>query len=137
MFGKKGFEKRVGQAVDRVLEPGEQVVSSVWTRAPGHDVATALGGVFDASTPSFIVTLTDRRVIVHQGNNTWAAKSELLGSYPRAQVISLDPPSDKPKRLALRFGTEKDAAFRVQPAWQKQAKAFLDDLATDRPTPSA
>ena len=130
-FGlKKGFARRIATAVDPTLEPGEHKVVSLWTRDPKGDMARAVFGLMvEASVPSFILTLTDRRVIVHQGNNFNATKSEMLGSYPRDQVrlISARPPK-KPMHLQLRFGNEKDAEFTVQRVWTGEAREFADGL---------
>ena len=132
LFGKKGFAQRVAQAVDASLEPGEHVVVSLWTRDPSGDVSRAVWGLAaEASVASFIITLTNRRVIVHQGNNFDARKSTLLGSYPREQVsvLQADPP-EKPSHISLRFGSEKDARFTVQRVWRPEAKQLADALGT-------
>lgn len=129
-LGKKGFAQRIGKAVDASLEPGEQVKVSLWTRDPSGDLSRAVFGLMvEARVASFILTLTDRRVIVHSGNNFNATKSQVLGSYPRDKVflLSADPPA-KPRHLTLRFGHEKDAQFTVQPVWRGEAKQFAEGL---------
>jgi len=131
-LGKKGFAQRIAKAVDATLEPGEQVVVSLWTRDPSGDFSRAVFGLLvEAGVASFILTLTDRRVIVHSGNNFNARKSQMLGSYPRdkVSVLAADPPA-KPQHLALRFGHEKDAQFTVQPVWRREAKQFAESLGT-------
>ncbi len=129
-LGKGAFAGRIAQAVAASLEPDEHVIIFVWTRDPNGDLARAVFGLLaEARVDSFILTLTDRRVIVHQGNNFDARKSALLGSYPRDQVSVLRAdPRDKPRHLDLRFGNEKDAGFTVQPVWRRDAKAFADGL---------
>lgn len=130
-FGKKGFAQRIAKAVDASLEPGERVVVSLWTRDPSGDLSRAiLGLLVEARVASFVLTLTDRRVIVHSGHNFDARRSKLLGSYPREQVsvLSAEPPT-KPRHLTVRFGHEKDARFTVQPVWRAEAKQFADGLA--------
>lgn len=130
-FGKKGFAQRIAKAVEPSLEPGEQVEISLWTRDPSGDMARAvLGLMAEARVASFILTLTDRRVIVHSGHNFNATKSQMLGSYPRdkVSVLAADPPA-KPRHLTLRFGHEKDAQFTVQPVWRGEAKQFAERLA--------
>jgi hypothetical protein len=129
-FGKKGFAQRIAKAVDTSLEPGEQVEVSLWTRDPSGDLSRAVFGLLvEARVASFILTLTDRRVIVHSGHNFNANKSQMLGSYPRDKVLVLaaDPPA-KPRHLTLRFGHEKDAQFTVQPVWRGEAKQFAESL---------
>ena len=62
-LGKKGFAQRIAKAVDAALEPGEQVVVSLWTRDPSGDFSRAVFGLLvEAGVASFILTLTDRRV---------------------------------------------------------------------------
>jgi hypothetical protein len=134
-FGKKGFAQRIAKAVDASLEPGERVELSLWTRDPSGDLSRAvLGLMVEARVGSFILTLTDRRVIVHSGHNFKATKSELLGSYPRdhVSVLAADPPA-KPRHLTLRFGHEKDARFTVQPVWRGEARQFAESLAATGP----
>src|SRR5207244_8917324 len=83
-FGKKGFAQRIAKAVEPSLEPGEQVEVSLWTRDPSGDLSRAVFGLLvEARVASFILTLTDRRVIVHSGHNFNANKSQMLGFYPR------------------------------------------------------
>ena len=130
-FGKKGFAQRIAKAVDASLEPGERIEVSLWTRDPSGDLSRAiLGLLVEARVASFVLTLTDRRVIVHSGHNFDARRSKLLGSYPREQVsvLSAEPPT-KPRHLTVRFGYEKDARFTVQPVWRAEAKQFADGLA--------
>jgi len=130
-FGKKGFAQRIAKAVDASLEPGERIEVSLWTRDPSGDLSRAiLGLLVEARVASFVLTLTDRRVIVHSGHNFDARRSKLLGSYPREQVsvLSAEPPT-KPRHLTVRFGHEKDARFTVQPVWRAEAKQFADGLA--------
>jgi hypothetical protein len=129
-FGKKGFAQRIAKAVDASLEPGEQVVVSLWTRDPSGDLSRAVFGLMvEARVASFILTLTDRRVIVHEGHNFNATKSTMLGSYPCEQVSVLAAePAAKPRHLTLRFGNDKDARFTVQPVWRGEAKQLADGL---------
>jgi hypothetical protein len=130
-FGKKGFAQRITKAVAASLEPGEQAEVSLWTRDPGGDLSRAIFGLLvEARVASFILTLTDRRVIVHSGHNFDARQSKMLGSYPREQVsvVAADPPA-KPRHLTVRFGHEKDARFTVQPVWRVEAKQFAEALA--------
>jgi hypothetical protein len=130
LLGKKGFAQRIAKAVDASLEPGEQVEVSLWTRDPKGDLSRAVFGLMvEAQVASFILTLTDRRVIVHSGYNFNATKSQVLGSYPRdkVSVLSADPPA-KPRHLVLRFGHEKDARFTVQHVWRGEAKKFAESL---------
>jgi hypothetical protein len=129
-LGKKAFAGRIGRAVDASLEPGEEVAVSLWTRDPNGDLSRAIFGLFvEAGVASFILTLTDQRVIVHQGNNFNASKSTMLGSYPREEVSVLRAhPRAKPSHLDVRFGGEKDARFTVQALWGREAKAFADGL---------
>ena len=129
-FGKKGFAQRIAKAVDGSLDPGENVEVSLWTRDPGGDLSRAVFGLLaEARVASFILTLTDRRVIVHSGHNFDARRSQMLGSYHRelVSVLSADPPA-KPRHLALRFGNEKDARFTVQPVWRGEARQFAEGL---------
>jgi hypothetical protein len=129
-FGKKGFAQRIAKAVDTSLEPGERVEVSLWTRDPGGDLSRAVFGLLvEARVKSFILTLTDRRVIVHSGHNFDARRSQVLGSYPRelVSVLGADPPT-KPSHLTLRFGGEKDARFTVQPVWRGEARQFAEGL---------
>jgi hypothetical protein len=135
LFGKKGFAQRIAKAVDTSLEPGEHVEVSLWTRDPSGDLSRAVFGLLvEARVASFILTLTDRRVIVHSGHNFDARRSQVLGSYPRelVSVLSADPPA-KPRHLTVRFGGEKDARFTVQPVWRREAKAFADALRAPGP----
>ncbi len=134
-FGKKGFAKRIAKAVDASLEPGEQVEVSLWTRDPSGDLSRAVFGLLvEARVASFILALTDRRVIVYSGHNFDAGRSQELGSYPRelVSVLSADPPA-KPRHLALRFGGEKDARFTVQPVWRREARQFAEGLGAPGP----
>lgn len=130
IFGKKGFAQRIAKAVDASLEPGERVEVSLWARDPSGDLSRAVFGLLvEARVASFILTLTDRRVIVHSGHNFDARRSQMLGSYPRelVSVLSADPPT-KPRHLTLRFGGEKDARFTVQPVWRSEARQFAEGL---------
>jgi hypothetical protein len=129
-FGKKGFAQRIAKAVDASLEPGERVEVSLWTRDPGGDLSRAMFGLMvEARVASFILTLTDRRVIVHSGHNFDARRSKMLGSYPREQVsvVAADPPT-KLRHLTIRFGHEKDARFTVQRVWRVEAKELAAAL---------
>ena len=135
IFGKKGFAQRVAKAVDASLEPGERVEVSLWARDPSGDLSRAVFGLLvEARVASFILTLTDRRVIVHSGHNFDARRSQMLGSYPRelVSVLSADPPA-KPRHLTLRFGGEKDARFTVQPVWRGEARQFAEGLGAAAP----
>ena len=125
-FGKKGFAQRIAKAVDASLEPGERIEVSLWTRDPSGDLSRAiLGLLVEARVASFVLTLTDRRVIVHSGHNFEARRSKVLGSYLREQVsvLSAEPPT-KPRHLTVRVGHEKDARFT-----RAEAKQFADGLA--------
>ena len=135
VFGKKGFAQRIAKAVDPSLDAGEHVEVSLWTRDPSGDLSRAVCGLLvEARVASFILTLTDRRVIVHSGHNFDARRSQMLGSYPRelVSVLAADPPA-KPKHLTLRFGGDKDAQFTVQPVWRPEARQFAEALGAPGP----
>jgi len=83
VFGKKGFAQRIAKAVDGSLDPGEQVEVSLWTRDPRGDLSrTVFGLLAEARVASFILTLTDRRVIMHSRHNFAARRSQMLGVVP-------------------------------------------------------
>jgi hypothetical protein len=89
----------------------------LWTRDPGGDLSRAIFGLLvEARVASFILTLTNRRVIVHLGHNFDARRSKMLGSYPRDQVsVAADDPPAKPRHLTVRFGQEKMLASPSSP----------------------
>jgi len=87
-FGKKGFAQRIATAVDPSLEPGEHVEVSFWTRDPSGDLSRAVFGLLvEARVASFILTLTDRRVIGHTPSD------EVWREDPATQAA---PPSSPP-----------------------------------------
>ncbi len=122
----KGFRKRCLRAIEPCLEDGEQLEVFVWTRSLG----TIDQALFNqASIPSWILSLTDRRLIVHEGNNYGAHKSRFLGSFPRDQVRLIDDPKSSPtKRLTLSFDGDEGHTFRVQQQWGKDGAALADAL---------
>ncbi len=126
MFGNKGILKRVTRAVEAALEPGETLVVPVYLHDPHATLPTLLLGVPVMATMStWIVALTDRRVLVFEGNNMNAARSKLIGDAPRDAVQVVD--SDK-GHLVLRFHGDEGHRFTVPLVWRKEAARFAEEL---------
>src|SRR5690242_14407015 len=85
MFSGKGLRKRVAEAVGRTLEPGEGVRATVYLHVYGDPTSSILTGL-PVGIRTWIVVLSDRRVILLKGNEINAAKSELVAAYPTADV---------------------------------------------------
>lgn len=129
MFGAKGLRKRVGVAVERTLEPGESVESTVYLHVYGDPTGAILTGL-PVGIRTWIVALTDKRVILLKGNEMNAAKSEMIGGYPRADVSVSTDEVDKPKHLELTLGDKGSARFAVPLIWRDDAATFAAALGT-------
>jgi hypothetical protein len=132
VFGTKGLSKRIARAVDPTLRPGETKIVSVYL----HDPKGAQGiGVTLPDSPlsivikTWIVTLTDQRVIIHKGDEMNAARSQFVGDVTRDRVAILSAePADKPKDLVLSFDDDAGHEFWVPALWRHEAAQFVDEL---------
>ncbi len=123
-----GFRKRCLQAIEPCLEDGEQLEVFVWARSTG----TVEQALFrQASIPSWIITLTDRRIIVHEGDNYRANRSRLLGSFPRDRVRRIDTGAKPRSKLTLSFDGDEGHTFLIQLMWSKDAAALAASLDAD------
>jgi hypothetical protein len=124
--------KRVAKAVEPSIETGETVVVSVYlhdTHASGALGSVLLGLPAIGAIDTWIVTLTDRRVIVHKGNNMNAARSTFLGAAPRERVTILSAePAHGPKHLVLSFDGDPGHDFEVPLVWRGEAARFATRL---------
>jgi hypothetical protein len=131
VFGNKSLLKRVTKAVEPTLEPGETLVVPVYVRDLHFSLETILLGLpASGSVDTWIVSLTDRRVIVHKGDNFNAARSKFLGASPRerVRVVAAEPP-DKPAHVTLSFDGDEGHRFEVPLVWRKAAREFVEALA--------
>lgn len=131
MFGNKSIAKRVAKAVDPVLRPDETKIASVYLHDPtGSDVLVELVGVpVVRVVKTWILTLTDQRLLVHEGDPMNAAKSSLLGEADRARVALLAAePARSPKSLVLSIDGDAGHQFDVPLVWRKDAAVFADAL---------
>jgi hypothetical protein len=131
MFGNKSIKKRVVRAVEPVLEPGEQLVVPVYLHTYGGlNLAAVLQGtavVGDIRT--WIVALTNRRVLFFQGDTMNAARSHLLGAVPRSSAqVTYEGPADKPTHLTLSVSGGTGDRFAVPVVWRKDAAELLHEL---------
>jgi hypothetical protein len=133
MLGNKSIKKRVVRAVEPVLEPGEQLVVPVYLHTYGGlNLAAVLQGtavVGDIRT--WIVALTNRRVLFFQGDTMNAARSRLLGAVPRSSAhVTYEGPPDKPTHLTLAVSGGTDDRFAVPVVWRRDAAQLLRELGT-------
>jgi hypothetical protein len=125
-LGKKGFAKRIRQAVVQQLEPGEEIVVDVYVRGERGTVRRALfGALADASISAFIVSLTNRRMLVFQMDKFRAQNSKLLFTVPRENVRLVGSDlSGFQGQMTLDLGQGNQSTLIVQRAWIEEAKAF-------------
>ena len=130
MLGEKGLRRRIGVAVERTLKPHEVVESTVYLHIYG-DPLTAIVTGLPVNIRTWIAVLTDRRVIILQGDTINAAKSEKAAEFLRNEVtvVSAEPPH-KPKRLELGFGDGGSVRFDVPLIWRRDAADFVDGVNT-------
>ena len=127
MFGNKSLMKRVAKAVEPSLETQRAlVVSCTCTHPPSGSARSVLLGLpAIGAIDTWILTLTDRRVIVHKGNNMNAARSTFLGAAPRERVTMLSAePAHGPKHLVLSFDGDAGHDFEVPLVWRGEAARF-------------
>lgn len=130
MFSGKGLRKRVSAAVERTLEPGEAVRSTVYLHVYGNAIETILTGL-PVGIRTWIAALTDRRVILLKGNELNAAKSELVAAYPVADVTVApgeDESEGSPKHLEFEFKDQGKVRFAVPLIWRRDAAEFVAGL---------
>ena len=125
-LGKKGFAKRIRRAVVSQLEPGEEVVVDVYVRGERGTVRRALfGALADATISAFIVSLTNRRLLVFRMDMFRAQNSKLLFTVPRENVRVLDSDlSGFQGQMTLDLGEGDPSTLIVQRAWIEEARAF-------------
>ena len=102
MFGNKHMLKRATAAVEQSLEPGEQIDVIVY----GRDLhfspeALFVGAGMAGLADTFLLTLTNQRVIVHKGDTMNLSRSRFLGASPRDEVAvtAADPPRSPTPRI--------------------------------------
>jgi hypothetical protein len=131
MFGNQSIKKRVGRAVVPFLEPGEQLVVPVFLHTYGSlNLAAMLQGtgvVGDIRT--WIVALTNRRVLLFQGDSMNAARSRLLGAVPRSKAhVTYEGSPAKPTHLTLTVSGGTDDRFAVPVVWRKDVAELVREL---------
>ena len=131
MFGNKHMLKRATAAVEQSLEPGEQIDVIVY----GRDLhfspeALFVGAGMAGLADTFLLTLTNQRVIVHKGDTMNLSRSRFLGASPRDEVAvtAADPPRS-PTHITLSFAGDAGHRFEVPLVWRKEAARFVGALA--------
>jgi hypothetical protein len=131
MFGNKGMMRRATVAVEHALEPGEQIDAVVYARDLHFSLEAFFVGAGAAGlADTFLLSLTNRRVIVHKGDTVNLSRSRFLGATPRDQVavLAADPPRG-PTHLTLSFAGDAGHRFEVPLVWRKDAARFVALLA--------
>lgn len=128
MFSGKGLRRRVEQAVQAAVEAGETVQGYVYLHVYGNPIMAILTGL-PINITTWIAARTDRRVLFFHGAALNAAKSELLASYPLAEVAVTTDHPDKPTKLSLLIAGQT-ATFSVPLIWRSDAARFADGLAS-------
>jgi hypothetical protein len=132
VFGNKSLSKRIAKAVDPTLRPGETKVVSVYLHDPSG--GQSIGVSFPESPLSsvvdtWIVTLTDQRVILHHGDTMKTSRSKFVGDVPRDHDVVISArPEDRPKELVLSFDGETSHRFLVPLVWRNEAAQFVAAL---------
>ena len=132
-FGNKHLLRRATQAVEKSLEPGEQIEVIVYA----WDVHFSLEAVFIPGslghTKTFLLSLTNRRVIVHKGDDINLARSEFLGAMPRERVTIAETRGRRnPTSLTVRFDSDEGHRFTIPLVWRANAARFVVGLAPER-----
>jgi hypothetical protein len=131
VFGNKGIKKRVVRAIELVLEPGEQLVVPVYLHSfGGLNLAAALSGATIAGDiRTWIAALTDRRVMLFQGDTMNAARSTLIGAVPRSEArVTYEGSPTRPTHLILTVEAGTPDRFAVPLVWRKDAGTFVHEL---------
>lgn len=130
MLGEKRIRRKVGEAVQRAIEPGEELRASVYLHTYSSLLPVIATGGVQSNIHTTIVALTDRRVLVLAGNEMNAAKSQLIAAFPRAEVaVDAGDRPTKPTHLELTLGGVGSHRFAVPLIWRGDAAAFVADLA--------
>ncbi|MCU1395509.1 MAG: hypothetical protein JWM34_3937 [Ilumatobacteraceae bacterium] len=114
LFDNKSVLKRIMVAIDAVLEPDEHAAVVVYARARTDTTATVLFGTLAlAATPTYVIALTERRLLLFHGNNVNASMSVLLGSIETPRPGGCDRPSrrtrsDRTRRARPSTGVVRD-----------------------------
>jgi hypothetical protein len=130
MFSGRGLRRRVALAVERTLEPGEVIRSTVYLHVYGDAIGSILTGL-PTGIRTWIVALTDRRVILLKGNELNAAKSELVAAFPLADVAVAPGDGESnviPKHLEFQFAGQGNVRFAVPLIWRRDAGNFITEL---------
>jgi hypothetical protein len=129
LFGNTGIRKRIVRAVEPLLSPGETLEAVVYARDPAGRVASGtILGIVAPTVKTFVLALTDRRVLVLEGNNVNAAKSTLLGAMERERVsVQADLATTSHDRVTLVFdGT--GSTFEIPRLWREEAAGMVRSL---------
>ena len=129
MLGENRIRRKVGEAVARAVEPGETVRATVYLHTYGSATPAIVLGGLPVNLRTSIVALTDRRVLIFDGDETNASNSRLIAAYPRAAVsVDAENRPDRPTHLTLTFSDDGTRRFAVPNIWRKDAAAFVADL---------
>ncbi|MCU1401263.1 MAG: hypothetical protein JWN62_4372 [Acidimicrobiales bacterium] len=132
LFDNTSLLKRIMLAVEPVLEPGEQAEVVVYARAHTDALASVVFGTLAlAATPTYVLALTGRRLILFQGNNVNASKSMMLGSLDRQFVrVERGNADATPDRIGLSFAGQPTVTFEVPKLWRRDAARLVEQLGT-------
>jgi hypothetical protein len=124
------MRRKVGEAVAGVLEPGETARHSVYLHVYGSPGSSILLGGLPVNIGTWILAVTDRRVLVFRGDLMDAARSRLVASYPR-QAVTVEPHGGegRPVRLTVSLGTDGSQRFSVPNIWRREAGELVAEMA--------
>lgn len=131
LFDNKSVLKRFMVAVDAELGSDEAAQVVVYARARVDAAAAVVFGTLAlAATPTYVIALTQRRVLVFQGNNVNAAKSMLIGTVDRglARADAVNK-SDAPDQIGLVVTGQPTVFFEIPKLWRRDAARLVDELA--------
>jgi hypothetical protein len=124
------MRRKVGEAVDKVVEPGEVIREAVYLHTYGSPTSSIMSGGLPTNIDTWILSVTDRRVLLLRGDSMNAANSKLIAGYPRAEVRA--QPSGRGGKLTyltVSFGADPSRRFAVPNIWRRNAAALVDELA--------
>jgi hypothetical protein len=129
MLGANRMRRKVAQAVEKAVGPGEVALESVYLHTYGSASSAITVGGLPVNIGTWILCLTDRRVLMFKGDNRDASKSRLIAEFPRdAVTVESSGRGGRISHLTVSSGAGSQR-FSVPSIWRRNATQLVAELA--------
>ena len=124
------MRRKVAEAVEKAVGPGEVALESVYLHTYGSASSAIMVGGLPVNIGTWILCLTDRRVLMFKGDDRDASKSRLIAEFPR-DAVTVEPSGrgGRISHLTVSFAGAGSQRFAVPNIWRRNASQLVAELA--------